>query len=1263
MPTWLLWALIGIVFAIGAALFIKSLLSEEEEEDETAEGYEGGDTTQVIGGRGDTLSETLSTTSEEYQGARKSRMIALKESLEASLEARPGAESPSDKDRMSMPWFMLLGGEGSGKTTLLANTGLPLPYGPAFEVDSRKKDAGRWWLYEDAVVLEAPAAAPGATATGTTLTPEQTQALNTSEGWNTLLHMLRRERPDSPLNGIIVTVSAPDLLASRRDPEKLVDQAERIRVFLERTRGVLGVRLPLHLLVTKCDTLPGFKSFAQNLPEGRRHDIFGWANPNKLETPFNPDWVDLGIAAMRDQLDDLRDELLAAPDEIVDSDGLFVFVSEFAELHEPLKEFATKLIGEGERRPSLFFRGMYFSGDAIEKVDAADLAQERVSGPRATVRISSEAAMGGQTTGHNLVFLRSLFRDKIFKEAGLAKPVARFRLSRDRRVVIAQAAALVFLLVGGAGLWTALNGYRRGETLRPGLRHDAEAVATVLAGMAIDIDEVKRGAGGPDSTMDRRLRDAAVIELVGEMRSVESIRKSPFIPASWFSPLPEEIRRSMVAGIESIVLPVSRQRLQERIDRLLGPAGRDSAAPAGDFASSDPRSLTEYLNEVKALSRNIGRYNTLATRDSGTVAQLAALLDYLYAERPLEGDSNFTSADFQSALRQASAARIVVTPAMARAVVSRSVEMIAAVARTSAQQLAPRETPAAARAVKPEDDLQALRGLSALVDLSDPTTGLIGTVSDSVILGLKLARIVQDSIAAELRLAAIRIGRDTVAPATAEARLRDAIARLFDLRFMERGDDREVAGDIQPKERLRWDVGRLELALALRGEFDQALFTVAPAFPGQPPDRMRRAFQVQLRSRAVDVAASAQRFTPMAVSDSALEVRTSAANLELAAPRILRASVLLDTLGAETEGRKLLSAASRQAEQAIAMTQAMFESRRFFEPHTARIAGWLGAVPLKFAALNIVNNDSLVAETTLLRYVSDIWTLSRDVQPAVAYLRRSGVDSARIPRLLADWENIGVQVGRWERGELATSTIGQLHRFVRDDMSVRDMETCAAAAAATDTIKASTDVFVIKRRQYRAAMAARCANAGPEAVAAYGRLRAAFASRLAGRYPFADSSRAGTSNVEVAALREWLRQYDTFVETGHDVALRSDPRLAGPAREAVGFLDQAARVRQFFSPVAESERRPPEYALVIGEGEGARVERWVYGQPITLLSAVEDSVGNRPEVTVAGPWSALLAARRRGLESVTIHPPDTKQQLGIPACPVTAPAIQGPRAR
>jgi len=1287
-----MYVIIAIALLSAAGLGWYLLYGGEDEED--ADDLGGPDALSITAADGSPLSDALATTANEELEitARESRMVALKASLQRSLDSREGKAQMSAKDRMTMPWFLFVGADGSGKKTILANTGLPLPWGPPLEVDSHRKDAGKWWLFEQAVVLEAPPTSPGTTAVGQTLPPDQTVA-DASVGWNTLLHMLRRERPDAPLNGIIVTISCADLMSARNNPERMEEQADRINNFLTRTRNFLGVRLPLHVLVTKCDTLPGFRSFADALPESRRHDIFGWANPNDPEMRFDPAWIDNGFTHLHAQVADLRDEVLAAPELVRDSVGVFVFDTEFADLQDTLKTFVGRILTAGERRPTLFFRGFYFTGDAMDESESGSKVETTLSEaqPRSTTRMSTE--IPGEA--HSLVFLRSLFSDKIFKEAGLGRPMSRWRLSRDRRVVAAQAAALVIALVGGAGLWMSVNGFRRAERVyQPGLKTEAEQLTRVLSGVAIDLDEVRRG-NGPGSPLDRRARDAAVLELVAQMRDVPSMGvRSPFIPSSWFSPLPGDIRESMMTGIETIVLPVTRQRLEERAARLLGTSEDGTAAgsvalSADEFDATDPRSLTSYLTDVRTLSRNIARYNSLADSTSGNVAELWALLDYLFGEQ-ISSDSGLATSDFEDALKHASGPRIVVPPAIAATVVNRAVGMVSALGEQAARQLTPRSTPAAERAIRPGDDLAALNGLAALVRLMDPKEGVVATVSDSAILGIPLARVVEDSIAARFRRLALLLVRDSIShPDSSAARLRGAIERLYGYRMMDRTEGGSIAADIRANERLRWDIGRLELALALPSEFQQAVATIAEALPRQGPERMRRAVAVQLRARSIDVAASAQRFTAVtATGDPLQEVRSAGLNLDAAAPRLVRLAQSFDTLQAAPEGRRLLAAGARQAEHALAEAQRIFDGWSYFSPQTGKIAAWVGHVPLSAAALGIP--DSTERVVTLIRYTSDVRSLGAVVSPAIRYLRQPGLDSVRMPALVSRWDAIVTAAQRYERGE-ASSTLGMLVYFVRDGMGMTDLAACTARASEPDTTKPSSDVFVIRRRQFRAALVSRCGTGGAtEAVASYQRLRTLFQTRLAGRYPFVDTTvtTRAAGEAEPTAVREFFRQYDAF-RIVHDVALRSHPSLSQTARAAIAFIDQLAPVRAFAAPFADSGsvRTSPAYSLLanaissadslptflldldVGGRQGTiedtpQEHMWRAGDSVKVILSPLDTAQARTLYTAGGAWAGLRFAQRppAGVR-VRVYHPDTKIELAMPVFPGSAPEILIPRSR
>lgn len=1270
------WILLGLGFLVGAGLVAYNVFfveeeDEEDEEREKATGYDGTATMIEGGADADTLGETLLSTSEEMRGARKSRMLALKDSLERSLEGKEGAGAEAT-DRLSMPWFLLIGAGGSGKTTMLANTGLPLPYGPAFEVDSRKRDAGRWWLFEDSVVLEAPPASAAAGVSDSTLPPGQTIASDTSEGWNTLLHMLRRERPDAPLNGIIVTVSCADLVAGGRDSEKLAETGDRIRAFLEKTRNVLEVRLPLHVLVTKCDVLPGFRSFADNLPDSRRHDIFGWANPNKLEAPFNPSWVDVGCDALKKELEDLRDEVLAAPDEIKDADGLFVFVNEFSNLQEPLRDFVSRLYHEDEKRPSLFFRGMYFCGDTIEPEVAESITkeQEKAGKTRATMQLSAEVALTGTTAAHNLVFLRSLFTEKIFKEAGLARPVARFRLSRDRRVVIAQIAAAMIAVVGGAGLWTTVNGFQRGDTVvQRGLRADAEALAHALAGMAIDLDEMKRGgaAAAADASFNRRVRDAAVIELVDEMRSLHTIKRSPFIPASWFSELPRDVTTSMEAGIQDIVLPVIRQRLEERARALLDSSAADTASGT-EAVMANPRILADYLGEVRTLSRHVTQYNRLARVGSGGLADLASLLDYLFGMQ-LDNTSGVTSEDFQSALRAANAPAITLSPQVATTVVSRSMHLVSSLGEEAGRQLSRPRNLQAERAIDPEADLRALRQLGTLVELSDIRRGIVATVSDSSILGTNLARLVQDSIAAQLRSAAVQISGDSGAANEAALRLRSVIDTLFTLHLMDAVEPREIVADFGPNQRLRWDVGSLELALTMRGEYVRAVLTVNQAMPRQTPDRLRRAFDVQLRARVLAVAGGAQRLTSInAGFVPTVEVKQGAANLDAAADRLFRLGTLLDTLKAGAEGKRLIAAATRQAEQTIGLAQWVIETDNSLLPQPANVAAWQGVIPLNWASVGVT--DSLRFEGARLPLEGLVRSLTGDITPALRFLGRLPSADVRLPKLVTEWSALAANIAKYDRGD-GTSTVSGLRRYLIGELATRDLESCGAVAAQADTTKPSPDPFTRRRRMFRAALAARCGTGAAEAVAAYQKLRTLFQTRLAGRYPFVDSTQAQAPDADPAILRDFLAQYDAFMTTG-DISLRSEAATAVAAKGALDFLAAMAPIRAFLAPLVDAEgKKPIEFLVVVPALDSATTRQlsiatraiplntepheglWAFGDPVRVTQ--RDSNRTRQVFASRGNW-ALFALPKQA--SVRIFHPTTRVELMAPAMfPATAPDI------
>src|SRR5690606_9363107 len=162
----------------------------------------------------------------------------------------------------SLPWYMVIGPPGSGKSTLVRNSGLQFPLAGQFGKESLRGVGGTrncdWWFTDEAVFLD----------TAGRYTTQDSDQLADAGAWADFLRLLRRFRRKRPINGVIVTMSMSDLL--------LLDDAERdlhaqaIRRRLDELGEQLRVRVPVYMVLTKCDLVAGFGEFFDDLnPEER----------------------------------------------------------------------------------------------------------------------------------------------------------------------------------------------------------------------------------------------------------------------------------------------------------------------------------------------------------------------------------------------------------------------------------------------------------------------------------------------------------------------------------------------------------------------------------------------------------------------------------------------------------------------------------------------------------------------------------------------------------------------------------------------------------------------------------------------------------------------------------------------------------------------------------------------------------------------------------------------------------------------------------
>ncbi|PGH54726.1 type VI secretion system membrane subunit TssM [Azospirillum palustre] len=349
-----------------------------------------------------------------------------------------------------LPWYLVIGAPGSGKTTALANAGLAARpadgtmAGPLAGLGGTRNCD--WWFTDRAVLID---------TAGRYTTQDSRRAVD-GRVWSGLLDLLKEHRPRQPANGVLLTVSIPEL-TGWTDAERR-NHAILIRQRLNELRVQLGVRLPVYLLLTKADLLDGFATFFDPLDREARGQVWGLTLPADEPAPDTsapgssagplPVFRALYAGLVRRLDERLLDRLHQEPD-IRRRSAVFALPLRVAELEPALADIVDTAFGSehGEETPRL--RGLYLTSATQTDASLALLAPE--GGPEGGAEGGPE---GGPGTGSpaSTYFLERLLPDVVFPEANLARVDRRVERARRRRALLSAAAALALALAVG-GWW------------------------------------------------------------------------------------------------------------------------------------------------------------------------------------------------------------------------------------------------------------------------------------------------------------------------------------------------------------------------------------------------------------------------------------------------------------------------------------------------------------------------------------------------------------------------------------------------------------------------------------------------------------------------------------------------------------------------------------------------------------------------------------------------------------------------------------------
>ncbi|HET9069053.1 MAG TPA: type VI secretion system membrane subunit TssM, partial [Amaricoccus sp.] len=238
--------------------------------------------------------------------------------------------------------------------------------------------------------------------------------------------------------GVIVAISA-EILAE--GDASIRAHGREVRKRLAELNQRLEIRLPVYLLVTKCDLVKGFEPTFEGLSSAEREQVWGasFAPGEKADGGA----VGRELAALVERLEGRVGPRMEGEEALSTRAEIFRFPAQVASLEAPLRLLVDTVFGESRYEESAWLRGFYLTSATQEGTPI-----DRLVGTLSSAfGLPVAHAHAAPRIERRSFFLRRFLTDVVFAEAGLASldPKAELRrlwLWRGGAV----AAAAVFLL-------------------------------------------------------------------------------------------------------------------------------------------------------------------------------------------------------------------------------------------------------------------------------------------------------------------------------------------------------------------------------------------------------------------------------------------------------------------------------------------------------------------------------------------------------------------------------------------------------------------------------------------------------------------------------------------------------------------------------------------------------------------------------------------------------------------------------------------------
>jgi len=298
------------------------------------------------------------------------------------------------KHNYELPWYLVLGGDDANHKAILDNSGLDFPVNIEYRDESDKDTEGffKWFFSEEGVFVSVP---------------KQYITLDASSSlhpiWLEFLRLFKKERWRRPVNGIIFSVDAVDILKNGEP-----DTNEFAKVVREKLHGIsqtFSAKIPIYMIVTGSNAVPGFTTFFNTLTSEEKREVLGVTFKDSIED-ISQELIEVNMSNLIQKLEYETLDSIHNSWEPKERKNIFLFLDQFQLFLGKVSIFSNKIFSKSRYSTPLMLRGIYFSDVA----DARSASSQDVAIYRPNQAMQSGSGL----------FMPKIFERVILSETQLA---------------------------------------------------------------------------------------------------------------------------------------------------------------------------------------------------------------------------------------------------------------------------------------------------------------------------------------------------------------------------------------------------------------------------------------------------------------------------------------------------------------------------------------------------------------------------------------------------------------------------------------------------------------------------------------------------------------------------------------------------------------------------------------------------------------------------------------------------------------------------